>query len=146
MVPAGFGVSVTADLLRVVALSLAYRVAPNDRLLAAALVPLFSSPVSSQPAVVRETIGTALRTADTKTGLPGPDSSAELDRFDAPTLLVAGEHDPFFRASWLHAIAAPYLPRETKALTFRGERHFLSPAAQARFRAEIRSFLSDHSL
>ncbi|WP_267643953.1 alpha/beta fold hydrolase [Haloarchaeobius amylolyticus] len=142
VVPAGFGVSFTVDLLRIVTLSLAYRVAPSERLLAAALAPLFTDAVGSLPPVVRETVGTALRTADTKTGFPGPDSPSELATFDAPTLLVGAEHDPFFRASWLHAAAAPYLPADTKALTFQNERHFLSTAAQARLRDEIRSFLS----
>jgi pimeloyl-ACP methyl ester carboxylesterase len=143
VVPAGFGVSITVDLLRTVALSLGYRVAPSDRLLAAALAPLFTEPIDALPPVVRETVGTALRTADTKTGFPGPDSPAELAGFDAPTLVIAAERDPFFRASWLHSTAAPYLPADTRSMTFKDERHFLSPRAQARVRTELRAFLAD---
>ncbi|WP_276258776.1 alpha/beta fold hydrolase [Haloglomus litoreum] len=114
VVPAGFGVSPSAALARVVGLSLAYRLVPRERLLEAALAPLFTTPVADLPPVVRETVALALRTADVKTGFPGPDRAEALAEFDAPTLLVGGERDPFFPAGWLHEQSVPYLPEGTE--------------------------------
>lgn len=142
VVPAGFGVSPSATLARVVGLSLAYRLVPRERLLEAALGPLFTTPVADLDPVVRETVALALRTADVKTGFPGPDDPAALTGFDAPTLLVGGERDPFFPAAWLNERSRSFLPADAERVTLAGERHFLSAAGQERAVEEVRSFLT----
>jgi pimeloyl-ACP methyl ester carboxylesterase len=145
VVPAGFGVSPSTTLARVVGLSLAYRVLPHERLLEAALAPLFTTPVADLPPVVRETVALALRTADVKTGFPGPDGPDALNGFDAPTLLVAGEHDPFFPATWLHERSQAFLPAGTERVTLTGEHHFPSTAGQRAVAERLRSFLASQS-
>ncbi|MFC7229180.1 alpha/beta hydrolase [Salinirubellus salinus] len=143
VVSAGFGVSPSATLARVVGLSLAYRLVPRDRLLAAALSPLFTSPVPHVHPVVRETVALALRTADVKTGFPGPAGPEALAAFDEPTLLIGAAGDPFFPAAWLHERSRGFLPADTERVTLVGERHFLSPVGQERVTREVRSFLAD---
>lgn len=144
VVPAGFGISPSTSLARVVGLSLAYRLCPRERLLAAALGPLFTTPVSDLDPVVRETVAQALRTADVKTGFPGPDGPAALAGFDAPTLLIAGEKDPFFPAAWLHQRSTSFLPTETKRVTLADERHFPSVAGQQTVAQRVRSFFASN--
>jgi pimeloyl-ACP methyl ester carboxylesterase len=142
VVPAGFGVSPSAALARVVGLSLAYRLYPSRRLLRAALDPLFTTPVAELDPVVCETVALALRTADVKTGFPGVDDSTALAGFDAPTLLIAGERDPFFPAAWLHEQSRAFLPSDTERVTLLDERHFLSAAGQREVAARVRAFLA----
>jgi pimeloyl-ACP methyl ester carboxylesterase len=145
VVPTGFGVSPSAALARVVGFSLAYRLYPRERLLEAALAPLFTTPVADLPPVIRDTVALALRTADVKTGFPGPDGPDVLAGFDAPSLLIAGERDPFFPADWLHERSRAFLPADTERVSLAGERHFLSEAGQRAAAERVRSFLASKS-
>lgn len=142
---AGFGVSPSTTLARVVGLSLAYRLLPRERLLEAALVPLFTTPVADLPPVVRETVALAPQTADVKIGFPGPDDPDALTGFGVPTVLIAGEYDPFFPAGWLHERSRAFLPTDTEWVTLAGERHFPSAAGQRAVAERVRSFLVSES-
>ncbi|MDS0282656.1 alpha/beta fold hydrolase [Haloarcula onubensis] len=144
VVPAGFGVSPSLSLARVVGLSLLYRLRPSERVLDAALSPLFTESVDGVAPVVRETVATALRTADLRAEFPGPEGPQALARFDAPTLVAGAGRDPFFPAAWLHERAGEYLPGATHR-TLARERHFLSPTGQASVVSQCRSLLRDVS-
>ncbi|WP_424001426.1 alpha/beta fold hydrolase [Haloarcula salina] len=144
LVPAGFGVSFSLDLLRIVLPSLAYRVVPRRSLLDRALAPMFTQPIDTVDDVILETVGTALRTGDVKTEFPGPDDPAALSEFAAPTLVIAAEEDPFFPAETVCRRATDALPGLVECISLRDERHFLSPAGQARVTERIRAFLDDY--
>lgn len=75
---------------------LAVRLRLYDRLLAAALGPLFTTPVADLSLVVRETVAKSLWTAEMEIGSPGPDKPAALGGFDVTTLLIEGETVPVF--------------------------------------------------
>jgi pimeloyl-ACP methyl ester carboxylesterase len=142
VVPAGFGMHLSPALARVVLPALAYRVQPDGRLLAATLRPLLTEPVETVERVVVDTIGTALRMTDLAAEFPGPENPSTLAGFDAPVLVLAAEHDPFFPGAWLHGRAASVLPGGAECVTLADERHLLSPAGQAAATDRIREFLT----
>lgn len=142
VVPAGFGVSLSLSLARVVVPSLVYRLLPDRRLLATALQPLFTQPVADVEPVILDTVSTALRTSDLGAAFPGPDDPVALAAFDAPTLLVAAECDPFFPAAWTHERALALLSPTVERVTLDSERHFLSPGGQQAVTDRLRSFLA----
>lgn len=142
VVPAGFGTHPSLALVRIVALSLAYRLVPRCGLLTAALAPMFTEPIDAVEEVVVETIGTALRTADLRAEFPGPDDPSALDEFRGPTLAVLGERDPFFPADRIRPRVDEALPSPVEYTTLENERHFLSPTGRAQATEAIRSFLA----
>lgn len=146
VVPAGFGTHPSPALARVVLPALAYRVRPDERLLAATLRPLLTEPVETVERVVVDTIGTALRTADLTAEFPGPDDPSALAGFDAPVLVLAAELDPFFPAAWVHGRAAATLPEGAECVTLAGERHVLSQVGQRRVTERIGEFLTVRGL
>ena len=143
VVPAGFGTALSLTLLRIVLPSLGYRVLPRQWLLHRALAPMFTQPIPAVEEVVLETVGTALRTGDLRAEFPGPDELEALAAFEAPTLVVTAEHDPFFPGTRTCKRAAKHLPLED-CLMLTDERHFLSPAGQTRATEQIRTLLATH--
>lgn len=144
VVPAGFGTPLSVDLLRIVLPSLAYRLTGQRWLLNQALAPMFTQPISAVDETVVETVGTALRTGDLRAEFPGPDEPAELAGFEAPTLVITAEQDPFFPGKRTCEQAERYLSSMTACLMLTEERHFLSPAGQGHAVERIRSFLGEH--
>ncbi len=144
--PAGFGTPVSFALARIVVPSLGYRVVGHSGLLTRALAPMFTAPVADVEAVTVETIGRALRTGDLSAEFPGPGDLDALATFEAPTLVVLGESDPFFPEARTRRRAERFLPSLVETITLAGERHFLSPDGQARATAEIRAFLAAQDL
>lgn len=144
VVPAGFGTPFSPALARVVLPSLAYRLYPREWLLRRALAPMFTEPMDTVEEVVVETVGLALRTGELDTGFPGPDDPEELRGFDAPTLVVTADEDPFFPGERTAERAAAWLPSLEESVLLTGERHFLSPSGRRTVTALARSFLSTH--
>ena len=142
--PAGFGSPLSPALARIVLPSLAYRFLPRRRTLDWALTPMFTQPLRRVEDVTVRTIGQALRTSDLAAAFPGPDDLGRLRSFAAPTLLVLGERDPFFPVKRTSRQAERALPSLVETVTLPGERHFLSPAGQARTTDAVRSFLTAH--
>lgn len=140
--PAGFGTPFSFDLARIVILSLAYRAVPRRGLLTHALAPMFSDSMGAVDDVVIATVGQVLRTGDLRAAFPGPDAPTALAGFDAPTLVVLGERDPFFPAGRIRPRVEQTLPSLVECLTLSGERHFLSTTGQARVTDHIREFLA----
>jgi pimeloyl-ACP methyl ester carboxylesterase len=141
--PAGFGTPLSPALARIVVLSLAYRAAPRRGLLTRALAPMFSDSIETVDDILIETVGQALRTEDLQAAFPGPDDLGALAGFDAPTLVVLGERDPFFPASRIRPKAERTLPSLVECLTLAGERHFLSTTGQGRVTDHIQTFLAE---
>jgi pimeloyl-ACP methyl ester carboxylesterase len=141
--PAGFGTPLSPALARIVALSLAYQVVPRRGLLTRALAPMFSDSMKSVDDVVIETVGQALRTGDLQAAFPGPDDPGAMAEFDAPTLVVLGERDPFFPADRILPRVEQTLPSLVECITLAGERHFLSTTGQGRVTDHIRTFLAE---
>ena len=141
VVPAGFGTPLSMELVRFALPSLSYRVVPRGWLLRQALAPMFTRRASGIDGIVLETIGEVLREDDLAAEFPGPEAAA-LSGFAAPALVVTGERDPFFPGERTCKRAAEDLPTLVDCLTLPGERHFLSPAGQARATERIRSFLA----
>jgi pimeloyl-ACP methyl ester carboxylesterase len=141
--PAGFGTLLSPALARIVALSLVYRAVPRRGLLTRALAPMFSDSMGSVDDVVIETVGQALRTGDLQAAFPGPDDPGAMAEFDAPTLVVLGERDPFFSAGRIRPRVEQTLPSFVECITLAGERHFLSTTGQGRVTDHIRTFLAE---
>ena len=144
VVPAGFGTPLSPALAGVVLPALVYRLRPSEWLLKRALAPMFTDPPSAVEDVVLETIGLALRTGDPKAEFPGPERPESLSGFEAPTLVVAAEADPFFPGERTAERAAAWLPSLAGSVLLTGERHFLSPRGRRTVTAYARSFLSEH--
>jgi pimeloyl-ACP methyl ester carboxylesterase len=144
VVPAGFGTPLSPALARIVLPALAYRLHPSDWLLRLALAPMFTEPIGSVERVVLETVGLTLRTGDPKAEFPGPDGPAELAGFDAPTLVLTAEDDPFFPGERTAERAAAWLPSLSESVLLAGERHFLSPRGRRSVVEYARSFLAEH--
>lgn len=144
LVPAGFGTSLSTALARIVLPSLAYRLYPSEWLLRRALAPMFTEPIARVEEVILETVGLALRTGEPDSGFPGPDGPEALAGFDAPTLVVTAEADPFFPDERIAERAAAWLPSLEETVMLEGERHFLSPTGQRTATTWARSFLSAH--
>jgi pimeloyl-ACP methyl ester carboxylesterase len=144
VVPAGFGTPLSVDLLRIVLPSLAYRLTGQQWLLDRALAPMFTQSISAVDEIVVETVGRALRTGDLRAEFPGPDEPAELASFEAPTLVITAEHDPFFPGERTCEQAERYLSSMTTCLMLTEERHFLSPEGQGHTVERIRPFLAEH--
>jgi len=144
IVPAGFGTPLSVDLLRIVLPSLAYRLSGQRWLLDRALTPMFTQPISAVDETVVETVGTALRTGDLRAEFPGPDEPAELAGFEAPTLVITAEQDPFFPGERTCERAGRYLSAMTACLMLTGERHFLPSVGQGHAVERIRRFLGEH--
>ena len=144
VVPAGFGTPLSPALARVVLPSLAYRFYPREWLLERALAPMFTDRPSAVESVVLETVGLALRTGDLEAEFPGPDGPDDLGGFDAPTLVVTAEGDPFFPGERTAERAAAWLPSLAESVLLAGERHFLSPRGRRTVTGYARSFLSEH--
>lgn len=142
VVPAGFGTAFSPTLLRIVLPSVGYRFLPQRRLLHQALAPMFTQPVSSVDETILETVGRALRTGELRAAFPGPDDLGALSGFDAPTLVITAEDDPFFPGTRTCKQAAGALSSLDECLMLTGERHFLSPAAQSQATERIQSFLA----
>ena len=145
VVPAGFGTPLSLTPARIVGPSLIYRLFPSQTLLTRALAPMFTQSVRAVEPVVVDTVARALRTAELAVEFPGPTDPAALAGFGAPTLAITGERDPFFPGERTCSRAARDLPSLVDCLTLPGERHFLSPAGQARAADRIRGFLSEHA-
>lgn len=141
--PAGFGTPASMALVRIVAVSLAYRLIPHRELLKMALAPMFTEPINSVEEIVVETIGRALRTADLRAEFPGPDDLTALNDFGGPTLAVLGKHDPFFPAERIRPRIDEALLSPVEYIILDNEYHFLSPTGQMRVTEAIRSFLTD---
>lgn len=144
VVPAGFGTPLSLALVRIVVLSLGYKLFPRRRVLHWALAPMFTQQVSEIDAVVIETVGKALRTGELTAAFPGPDDFAELSGFQAPTLVITAEHDPFFPGTQTCKRAAHVLPSPIECTMLTDERHFLSPAGRDRATDRIRTFLAEN--
>ena len=144
VVPAGFGTPLSPALARVVLPSLAYRLHPSGWLLRRALAPMFTEPMGAVEDVVLETVGLALRTGDLGAEFPGPDGPEALSGFDAPTLVVTAEGDPFFPGERTAERATAWLPSLSKSVLLVGERHFLSPRGRRTVTGVAQSFLSEH--
>jgi pimeloyl-ACP methyl ester carboxylesterase len=142
VVPAGFGTPLALGLARVVLPALGYRLVPNRRLLRWALAGLFTDPLDAVPDVVVETVGLALRTSDLAAEFPGPDDATALHSFEAPTLLITAENDPFFPGQTIATRAEAMLPSLAESVMLAGERHFLSTRARQTVTTQIRSFLA----
>lgn len=142
--PAGFGSPLSLALVRIVLPSLVYRLIPRRKLLSWALTPMFTQPLRRVEDVTVQTIGHALRTGDLRAEFPGPDEPEDLRSFGAPTLLVLGEHDPFFPAGWTSQRAERSLPSLVDTITLAEESHFLSAEGQTRTTNAIRAFLTAH--
>lgn len=140
--PAGFGTPPSLPLARIVVLSLAYRLVPRLGLLERALAPMFTEPMAAVDPVVVDTVATALREGDLDAGFPGPDDLTTLAAFDAPTLLVTAERDPFFPGERTRDRGARSLPGLVEAVVLPDERHFLSPDGQAAVTERVRTFLA----
>lgn len=143
LVPAGFGTPISLDLARIVVPSLAYRMVPRGWMLEHALAPLFTQPVSAIDDVVIETIAQALGTGDLAAEFPGPDDPVALADFQAPSLVITAENDPFFPGRQTCKRAGRRLQTLEECILLPDERHFLSPAGQRRATERIRSFLVD---
>jgi pimeloyl-ACP methyl ester carboxylesterase len=144
VVPAGFGTPLSPALAGVVLPALVYRLRPSEWLLKRALAPMFTDPPSAVEDVVLETVGLALRTGDPKAEFPGPSGPDALARFDAPTLVVTAEADPFFPGERTAERAAAWLPSLSESVLLAGERHFLSPRGRRTVTGYARSFLAEH--
>lgn len=144
VVPAGFGTPLSLDLARIVVPSLVYKTFPRQRILHRGLTPMFTEQVSDIDPVIIETVGKALKTGDLTAEFPGPDDSAELAGFRAPTLIITAEHDPFFPGTRTCKRATQDLPALTECTMLSAERHFLSPGGKEQATERIRSFLADH--
>lgn len=141
--PAGFGTQPSLALARIIVPSLVYRLVPRQNLLLRALAPMFTDPIETVDDVVIETIGKALRTGDLQAAFPGPDDPRELAAFSAPTMVILGQHDPFFPADRTRTRVETALPSLVACTTLENERHFLSTPGQTHVTEEIRSFLTD---
>ncbi|MCU4718910.1 alpha/beta fold hydrolase [Halapricum hydrolyticum] len=143
--PAGFGTSLSLDLVRIVLLSLGYRFLPRQQLLQRALAPMFTQSISTVDETIIETVGTALRTEDLRAEFPGPADPESLAGFEAPTLVITAEQDPFFPGRRTCKRAARHLPSLEECVMLTEERHFLSPAGQHRASERIQTFLGEHT-
>ncbi|MEF8791596.1 MAG: hypothetical protein V5A61_15830, partial [Haloarculaceae archaeon] len=124
--------------------ALAYRLHPSEPLLRRALAPMFTDPMDAVEDVVLETVGLALRTGDLGAEFPGPSGPDALAGFDAPTLVVTAEGDPFFPGERTAERATAWLPSLTEAVLLADEQHFLSPRGRRTVTGYTRSFLSEH--
>lgn len=145
LVPAGFGTSFSLSLGRIVGPSFMYRFHGSQWLLDQALAPMFTQEISSVAKVTVETIGKALRTGDLPAEFPGPDDSSSIAAFDAPTLVITAEDDPFFPGKETCKRASEMLQSLEDCLMLTDERHFLSPAGQNRATERIQAFLATHT-
>lgn len=104
---------------------------------------MFSDSTETVDDVVIETVGQALRTGDLQASFPGLDDPADLAEFNAPTLVILSERDPFIPASRIRPRVEQTLPAPVECITLSGERHFLSTTGQDRVTDHIRRFLGE---
>lgn len=117
-----------------------YRYLGWDRLRKRVLRALVTDPASDP--VARDTIAASLRHLDLETRLPEA-SADELVDFDAPVAVFLGERDPFFPPEAIR----PRIRKRLRTLhhleVLPGEKHVLSPDAQAAVSERIRTFLTE---
>ena len=74
--------------------------------------------------------------------LPRLATAKELEEFRAPTMVFAGENDPFFPGEAVVGRARETIPDLRAAESIEGARHIPSRAMFERINYEIRAFLS----
>ncbi|ESP88840.1 alpha/beta fold hydrolase [Candidatus Halobonum tyrrellensis] len=138
VVPAGFGTGPLLPLVGVGLPAVCYRLTAHDWFLDRTLAALATDP----DPLVRATVGASLRHARPDRTVPGADA-ADLRGFDAPVALFVATDDPFFPADAVVPRARARLRTLDRVELLDGERHLLSPAAQRRVVASLRTFLPD---
>jgi pimeloyl-ACP methyl ester carboxylesterase len=135
-VPAGMAQAPLWQIIRIALPMLLYRWRPCGADLQRIVNPLCSEPLDDLGLRI---LGAVLRTVKLETGLPRLAGQAELARFTAPTLVVAGERDPLFPADRVLARAREVIPNLTATERLAG-RHFPSRADVARLQMLIDRF------
>jgi len=140
LMPAGFVTPPIVPLLRrVVAPMLTYLVRPSDARLTRAVRPMFAGPPDP---VWTEAIGAVFDHVRLASGMPTPATRAELHRFSAPTLVLAGQHDPFFPGETVARRAREVVPH-AEVSVLAGEAHLPGPEALRAANARIARLLED---
>ncbi len=136
--PAGLIMGPIGPIVRQILLPmLAYRWQPTAARLDRATRPLLSEP---NP-LLAEQIGLIYRHLRLQTSLPRNATAEELRQFDAPTLIIANECDPFFPAARLLARAQQIIPNLVETMTLPGQSHIATAANFATINSTILAFL-----
>jgi len=143
VVPAGLNTTPSLDISQTLSPTFFYQMMPQRWLLRQALAPIFTEQPKNVDPIVIDTIGWVLRNQTLTTTFPGPTDLSELSGFDAPTVVVAGEEDPFFPGNQVRRRATQALPSLVDCLTLPDERHFLSPAGQIHTTQRIRKLFAN---
>lgn len=123
---------------RIVAPMLLYRLKPSHERLSKAVTPLLTE---ADDNLARQ-IGAVYRHVKLDTNLPRLTTAKELEEFRAPTMVFAGEDDPFFPGKAVVRRAREIIPNLRTAENIEGARHIPSSAMFERINDEIRAFLS----
>jgi pimeloyl-ACP methyl ester carboxylesterase len=135
-VPAGIAQAPLWQIIKIALPMLLYRWRPRGADLRRIVAPLCSEPLDDLGLRI---LGVVLRTVKLETGLPRLAGQAELARFTAPTLVVAGERDPLFPVDRVLARARQVMPNLTATERLAG-RHVPSRADVARLQMLIDRF------
>ncbi|WP_440769229.1 alpha/beta fold hydrolase [Natronorubrum sp. DTA28] len=143
LVPAGLGTGSIWRLLREIILPMVYyRLAPSRARLERAVQPMFTDPTSAVDETVLELIGTVFEEVRLERSLPKTATAAELEGFDAPTLLAVAEEDVFFPPDVVVPRAKETIDTLEVIVRLRGESHFLSPGARRSLCEHLSAFLT----
>lgn len=142
VVPAGLGTGSMRRLLaEIVAPMLWYRIAPNRARLERAVQPMFSEPVSAVDDAVIDLVGAVFDEVRLERSFPKPVTAADLEEFDAPTLLAVAEEDIFFPPDVVVPRAKEVIENLEGIVRLRGESHFPAPGARRELCEHLAAFL-----
>jgi pimeloyl-ACP methyl ester carboxylesterase len=140
VVPAGLVKPPIGPILRMTLPWLRYTLSPSRERLTRMLQPMFGSE-PADPDVVT-TVGLIFEHVHIERAMPRPATTEELRAWQAPTLVLAAEHDVFFPARRVLPRARAIIPGLVAADQIDGSGHYPSPATRELIAERVADFLA----